>query len=113
MKKGQRQPYLELANIVDLGLCNFCKYAEWSGGSCCESDLDCHHSLADMWRFPEPDDVWQGGDCWGFRPGRSLQQVGVVVGIMLEGNIPHKSKRYGEYVAIIPSENDKRELMMV
>jgi hypothetical protein len=115
MKKGKREPYRELAKLVGLGLCNFCKFADWDGSSCCDPELECTHPLdvvngGDAWEAPH--DVWQGSDCWGFRPNVDLQTAGVIVGIMLEGNMPHKSKRYGEYIAIIPSDNDKRELTL-
>jgi len=111
MKKNQRQPYLELIDMIPAGygLCNFCKFAEWDGWSCCDASLNCTHSLSERYGFVDPGDAWQGCDCWGFRPKEKLQQIGVAVSIMLFGNNAHKSKSYGEYIAIIPSNNDKQE----
>ena len=111
MKREQRQPYLDLINMMPggYGLCHFCRYAEWSGCSCCDADLDCKHGLAGDWKFPEPDNVWQGGDCWGFRPSETLQEIGVAVSIMLAGYNAHKSFSQGEYIAIKPSINDAKE----
>ena len=106
MNAKQREPYRYLAKLVDRGLCNTCKFAEWDGSSCCELDLMCQHPLPvingedDGW---QPYNVWLGGDCWGFRPSRSLAEWGAEVGIMLEGNMPYTNKR-GELVAIIPTK---------
>ena len=100
----KRKIYRDLIKESDgWGLCNFCRYAEWCG-SCCDADLDCIHPLSD--KSPDCWDVWQGDDCWRFRPRCSFQEIGVMVGIRLEGNNPHHSKTYGEIIAIIPSEND-------
>jgi len=75
MKKEQREPWLELTTIdlLDLqgigvcSLCSFCQYAEWSG-SCKEAYPECKHTL---WKISENEDlaenVYAGGDCWGFR----------------------------------------------
>lgn len=111
MNKEQRQPYRELIDLIPggYGLCNFCQYAEWEGWSYCEASLDCKHPLTDVIGFVDPEDAWSGSDCWGFRPSETLQEIGVAVGIMLEGNMAHKSQRYGGYIAIIPSERDKAE----
>ncbi len=114
MKKIEREPYRYLANLVGYGLCNFCKYADWSGSSCCDSELECTHPLDIINGYydeEQPDNVWAGDDCWGYRHNTDLQKCGAIVGIMLEGNMPHTNRR-GELVAIIPSEADKRELMM-
>ncbi len=112
MNKVQRQPYLDLIRMMPggYGLCNFCKFAEWEdiGGSCCEADLNCTNTLmkTEKYGFPNPEDVWQGDDCFCFRPRESLQQIGVAVSIMYSGFNAHKSKSKGEYIAIQPSKND-------
>ena len=87
MNKEQRAPYLFLANFPDegWGLCNWCKYAEWDGWDCCDSELDCRHPLdavngSGCGPEEHPGEVWgEGADCWGFRPKGSLQELGVVV----------------------------------
>lgn len=112
MKYEQRQAY---RNIIELmpagyGLCNFCKYAVWSGESYCEGALeDCDHPLSDRFNFPDPGEVWGGCDCWAFRPKETLQEMGIALGIMLEGNNPHYSNTHGGIIAIIPSANDRQE----
>ena len=114
MKKEQRKPYRELMGLVNLGLCNCCRFSNFTGSSCCDSELECEHPLEVINGYlneEHPDNVWSGDDCWGFRPSYDLQTAGVVVGILLEGNTPHKSQRYGEYIAIIPSKRD-REYML-
>lgn len=115
MNKTEREPYLILANLTSegWGLCNWCKYAEWSGWSCCEGELECKHPLdvINDGRYPHydhPNEVWgEGADCWGFKPLYSLQECGVIASIRAKGQIVHKSKRYGEWIGIIPSERDK------
>lgn len=103
MNYEQREPYLMLANASGLGLCNFCRFAEWLG-SWCEADLDCNHSLPVINGEDDgehPYDVWQGGDCWAFRPKHDFALCGAIAGIAMEGNIPH-IKKTGELVAVIP-----------
>jgi hypothetical protein len=56
--------------------------------------------------------VWQGADCWGFRPNITLQQLGIIVSIISDGNNAHWSKSKKEYIAIIPSANNKKENMV-
>jgi hypothetical protein len=113
-KKLDRTPYRELLKTVTgYGLCIFCKYAEWEGGFC-DSSLTCRHPLSVIndggyGSFDHPSEVWSGdSDCWGFRPskGETVQKVGVYIGILLEGKIPHTSDTFKELVAIAPSEND-------
>ena len=118
MNKQQRAPYLFLANFPreGWGLCNWCRFAEWSG-DCCAAELECQHPLEVIngkdWRTEEhPNNVWgDGADCWGFRPKCSLQEMGVVVGIRASGYMARKNK-YGEWVAIIPSQRDREELVV-
>jgi hypothetical protein len=117
MNKEKRQPYRDLINIIPVGygLCNFCKFAEWDGGDCCSMDLTCTHPLPIINGYineEHPYDVWQGADCWGFRPNITLQQLGIIVSITLDKKNAHWSKSQKEYIAIIPSENDKRENMV-
>lgn len=114
MKGEQRQVYRDLINMIPAGygLCNFCKFAEFSGSSCCDSDLECHHPLDSVngnGIGQEPYDVWEGSDCWAFRPSVSLQELGKIVSITIIGNNAHKSETYGDYIAIIPSKRDKTE----
>lgn len=98
MKKAQREIYLILARESlpepfdgELGLCNLCQWAEWTG-SCCgdDGDLICHHPL---WEISEySDDVWQGGDCWAFRPEYNLEDTADMVGMFLQGYYPDMSE---------------------
>lgn len=114
MNKEQRAPYLFLANFPreGWGLCNWCKFAEWDGYSCCESMLICKHPLdvINDGRYPHydhPNEVWgEGADCWGFRPTATLQEMGEVASIRAQGYFAHKNKN-GIWRAIAPSEDDK------
>lgn len=115
MKIGEkRQIYRQLIDMIPAGygLCNFCKFAEFDGNSCCDSDLECTHPLDsvngnDIGK--EPYDVWEGADCWAFRPNVSLQELGEIVSITITGNNAHKSQTYGGYIAIIPSKREREE----
>lgn len=108
MKGTQREPFLYMVKLVGFGLCNFCKYADWQGSSCCDSELYCEHPLHVL---SEDENIvinaWDGSDCWGFRNTKTLQEIGVDVGIRLEGNFPYTNRK-GETVAILPTEEDKR-----
>jgi hypothetical protein len=90
MKKEQREIYQVLSNEVGFVLCSFCKYASFSGGSLCDGDgdLDCEHPLNNnnkSWNFEkEVEDASQMGDCWGFRPGHTVDFIADIVGIALE-----------------------------
>lgn len=104
MKIGElRAAYRAVADIGNLGLCNFCKFAEWSGFSVCEMDLDCTHKLADRYGFPDCYDVWEGSDCWAFRPNIDLQQAGIIASISHDNLIPHFG-RGDEWIGIIPAQ---------
>jgi hypothetical protein len=121
MNKEQRAPYLFLANfpIEGWGLCNWCKFAEWYGGSECgaDSEIECKHPLdaingKNLGPEEHAEEVWgEGADCWGFRPKATLQEMGVVAGIRSSGRIAHKNKS-SEWVAIIPSERDREEMLV-
>lgn len=97
MKKAQREIYLILANETlpkpfdgELGLCNLCQFAEWSGYFCGDSDLTCHHPI---WCISENAwDIWQGCDCWAFRPQYNLEDTVDMVGVFLQGHYPDMSK---------------------
>lgn len=104
MKREQREPYRYLGDISNLGLCNFCKFAEFNGSWCC-ADLECHHPLPVLNEDEDIyDNVWAGGgDCWGFRPRCTLQECGAIASISMQGATPHWTKR-GELVAIVPKE---------
>jgi hypothetical protein len=119
LNKVQREPYLFLANFPEdgYGLCCFCKYAEWSGYSPCDSSLDCKHPLNVINGLLDDGDhsnaVWgDGADCWGFRPKYSLEYIGKFASIRAEGNVPHWSNKFKELVAIIPSARDRQELLI-
>ena len=97
MKKAQRDIYLQLANIElpepfdgVLGLCNFCQYAEWLGYYCEDAELDCHHPLEVIRDYS--DGIWEGDDCWGFRPEYSLEDITYMIGIYLRGKYPDMSQ---------------------
>jgi hypothetical protein len=107
MNRELRDSYRIVARIGGMGLCNFCKFASWSG-SCCDSELECEHPLlAVSGKENDNDNVWGGGgDCWGFRPNKSLEECGIQASIYHDKNIPHLNRK-GEIVAIIPNEDDK------
>ena len=105
MHYEQRKVYIDLTDLVHRGLCNVCKFAEWTGYSCSEMDLDCKHPLNEEFELIEPSDAWQGDDCWLFRPNQKPHEIAEWVGIILEGNIP--DRRNGELVAVIPNDNDR------
>jgi hypothetical protein len=109
-KRELREAYHIVAGIGGLGLGNFCRYAHWSGGSCCDSDLDCEHPLpiinGDIGSGDQPYDTWEGADCWGFRPNIDLHEASIQASIFHDHNFPHQNKK-GEWVAIIPNEYDK------
>lgn len=100
MNKQQREPFL-LLTTIDLpepfsgrmGLCHFCRYAQWYGGSSScsgesDAELECLHPIWAISDGDHPFDVWAGADCWGFRP---LHERGVcvdIVGIYLQGKWP-------------------------
>lgn len=69
MKKEQRQIYRQLVDLAHSrwsGLCNICRYAEFSG-SCEDGDLECHCGIYKI-EDERYDDAWSGSDCWAFRP---------------------------------------------
>ncbi len=93
MKKAQRQPYLILNKVkTPIGypcLCNWCKFAEWSGfeSACSDGDLDCGHPLEVVQEnciFAWADQ----GDCWGFRPNISPEVAADIVGMWLRKEWP-------------------------
>jgi hypothetical protein len=100
MKYEKREPYLFLARISDLGLCNFCKYGDFEG-SWCDADLNCEHPLPII-SDNEPGEVWGGNDCWGFKPQHNLQVCGVIASIAMQGMMPYYSR--GEYIGVIPKK---------
>ena len=72
-----------------ISLCHFCKYAEWYG-DCYLSELDCHHGLEVV--VERCYEVWEGGDCWGFRPKYSREVAVDIVGLYLTGYSPDFGK---------------------
>ena len=70
----------------NVGLCHFCRYAEWEGSACSDSELNCRQGLE---RIAEnADDVWCGGDCWAFRAAWLQEDCVDAVGLMLNGWYP-------------------------
>lgn len=109
MNKAQREPYLFIANFPreGWGLCNICKFAEFTGYSCCESELECKHPLDAIngqgWDEEHPNTVWaEGADCWGFRPSHTLQECGIMAGIRAEGYIAQWDEDHQEWLAAVP-----------
>ena len=94
MNKTQREPWRALTRVMlpkpfdgYMGLCHFCKYAKWTG-ECLEAELEC---MQPLWKISEgehPIDVWNGSDCWGFRPKYDLDASADVVGVYLQGQHP-------------------------
>ena len=90
MKKCQRDIYQKLIDLPSdgFGLCNICRYAVWNG-DCEDADLECHCGI---WEVEESaDDVWQGNDCWVFRPRWLLEDIADMVGIFLRKEHPDMS----------------------
>jgi len=82
VNKDKRVIYNELCSELDgCTLCTFCKYAQWVGGSCCDSYPECQHpiwAVAGKEEMLEPEQ-----DCWGFRPGLPVRDIVDIVGIIL------------------------------
>ncbi|MDD5547042.1 MAG: hypothetical protein PHO67_07830 [Candidatus Omnitrophica bacterium] len=94
MKKEKRFEYLLLNDLENdipdpLGcgicLCNWCKFVQWEGCSCDESWPECHHPLIEAFKGFHTEDVWDGADCWGFRPMYKQSDCVDVVGLWLQG----------------------------
>ena len=91
MNKAQRDIYRELIALPPggYGLCNVCRFAEWKGDCEC-ADLTCHCGIEKV--EEQAEDIWQGGDCWAFRPAWSLEDTADLVGIFLQGAVPDMSR---------------------
>ena len=83
MNKQSRYVYRQLLNEVDFSLCAFCKFAECSGSSCCEAELECHHPLEHRFAFYE-EILEPNDDCWGFRPSHPIPFIADIVGVVLQ-----------------------------
>ena len=84
MKASRREVYRELLKEVDGGiLCSFCRYSQWEG-ECKEAYCECQHPLEAI--TDKEEELYPGGDCWGFRPHVSLQDIADIVGIILVGH---------------------------
>ena len=106
MSKIDRQPYLILSDIrTEYGnmiLCHWCQFQEWTGCSCCDSELECQHPLEAI-NGDNSLNAWQGQDCWGFRPCYAQEDCVDIVGMLMQGIYPdwstvpilHKQKRNG------------------
>lgn len=86
------QKLVNLPNKYVSGLCCWCRYALWSG-SCDDAELECEHPLpvisdcdCHSW------DVWQGGDCWGFRPRYKYNDIVDAMGLVIQGEYPDMGK---------------------
>lgn len=93
MKKEQRIPFINLAEIIDWNLCGFCKYS-WSDGSPCSEDSmsECRHWLESLAETANSSGKVSGEDCWGFKPVVNLTLVADIVGAMLSANLnPEKT----------------------
>lgn len=89
---AERAVYFALTKIalpqdVCFGLCNFCKFANFSG-SCREADLECEHPLEILHESFNSWEVWGGNDCWGFRPRYVLSDCVDAIGMYLQGIHP-------------------------
>lgn len=86
MNKEQRAPYLALTEVWTargtFPMCAFCRYAGWSG-RCADAELDCQHPLEVI--AERCYEVWESGDCWGFRPKVAPDVAADIVGIWLQG----------------------------
>jgi len=83
-----RNPELFPDDIGAYGLCHLCKYADWQGSDCYESQLDCRHPLADKVASDMFTEAWAwepGHDCWGFRSLYDVDTVAEWVGQRLQG----------------------------
>ena len=96
MKKEKRFEYLllnelqnDLPGLDPVGwpcLCVWCKYVEWQGCCCSESWPECHHPLQAVQDLSDNNsNIWEGADCWGFRPKYRREDCVDVVGIWLQG----------------------------
>lgn len=93
----RREVYYNLSQVIlpsedisrfadsESSLCHFCRFALWTG-ICEDTELFCQHPLEGMGRWA-CDDVWDGYDCWGFRPWPHLTPdiVAEWVGQRLQG----------------------------
>ncbi len=91
MKKEQREIYNKLLGLLTpgYGLCNICRFALWEG-ACETADLTCLCGIENI--EENADDVWQGSDCWAFRPLWSLEDIADMVGLRLQRKHPDMSK---------------------
>lgn len=82
MRGEQRQALYNLLQEADLSLCHMCKFAEWTGSPCDHCDVECFHKIdkiaENAWN------VWQGDDCWAFRPWLPLDEITDIVGVLLQ-----------------------------
>jgi len=110
MKRELRDSYSTIAQIGGLGLCNFCKYASFSG-NCCDSELECEHPLPIINGEKDEDhpyNVWSGSDCWGFRPSLDLHTCAIQASICHDGNTPFLG-RNNEWLAVVPNKSEEKD----
>ncbi len=75
MKGNKREVWLALTKEVEWSLCTFCKYDK---GNCINTE--CKHPL--RYRLPEQE-LYPGGDCWGFKPSYDVSLAADIVGAFL------------------------------
>jgi len=78
---------IDLPQDICFGLCNFCKFAFFSG-SCNEADLECEHPLEVISESDKSWEAWAGNDCWGFHPRYVLSDCVDAIGMYLQGIHP-------------------------
>lgn len=92
MKKEARYEYWLLQSLendlprqleLTTSLCAWCRFASWNG-SCADAELDCQHKLEVV--AERSFEVWQGDDCWGFRPYLSREDAVDICGLYLQGH---------------------------
>ena len=99
MKRELREKWRSLSGVeVKFGnlewpqsLCHFCKYASWSGSPCSDSSLDCGHKLDKI--AENAFEIWEGSDCWGFRPDLSWGDAVQYTSQRMIGEWPHYPRR--------------------
>lgn len=102
MKAIERNTFNEVAGEIGGSLCSFCKYANWIGGSCCDSEVECAHPIAEKviqhTRYETSFEMTTcpGEDCWGFRSAYPISEVADIVGLVLSKGFTDWSYRYSK-----------------
>ena len=94
MKKSARLEYLLLNDLQEdipnrfqsPCLCVWCRYSEWEGCCCDETYPVCHHPLQAVQDLSDNNEaIWEGADCWGFKPMYRREDCVDAVGLWLQG----------------------------